>query len=760
MWLCVLFLLLLIGIFAFYKINHGDILSASFISSVSYSIAVFVALLCCSYWGVTYSYKLPLMIMTCILSIFAGEKLCGYLFKKKQWNGFSGSEEKSRPMKPDDRTLFVIFGLGVLTCVFSYIYTVHIAKMYGYAGGGPMLAFVRNAYLYHDVPRNYLLIVLSYFQTGVAYVCTLIMIKNIINEKTASGKIRIKQILLRNHKYFAMLIPYFILLVLSTARIGFLSYITVTFLMIILVYQNKKRTVRVNIWKFAKIGLVCLLVFFTAFWMFGYLTGKSQSNALTDVFSRYVGSSIAGLNEYLENRDRNPDYQTFYGVKTFLNRFGADIPIPQNIYGENTYFPKNSGTNIYTANWSYYNDFGWFGVVFFNAVLGFFTTLMRSVARKSRNELWTILAGYYGYYLVSQLFGELFISYILTATRILDLFSIVCCYYLLYKPFWKLSVKKPLTNETDRMKILFLPEYDYWDAVRFRLERTEGVLLAETFSKNKLWYYHNSIRLNSYVPLPLKRIWYPEYFKVKNPENVKLILFFEYVAPAYDKQYLRYLRKKYPNAVLAFYIVNPINHENRRYLERILPLYDKVISFDEKEAAKNGFLYFNGLYERDDAIRESGDKSDVFFVGKGKDRLDMIHDIYRYLTARNIKCEFYVNNVEKEKQLTGTGIHYNCWLNYKQVLQRVADTKCVLEILQGEQHGFTIRTCEAVTYKKRLITNNQFLKKQPFYDPRFMCVIKKASDIPVDFISDAAEAVVTGADFSTERFIKFLETLN
>jgi len=114
----------------------------------------------------------------------------------------------------------------------------------------------------------------------------------------------------------------------------------------------------------------------------------------------------------------------------------------------------------------------------------------------------------------------------------------------------------------------------------------------------------------------------------------------------------------------------------------------------------------------------------------------------------------------KEKQLTGTGIHYNCWLNYKQVLQRVADTKCVLEILQGEQHGFTIRTCEAVTYKKRLITNNQFLKKQPFYDPRFMCVIKKASDIPVDFISDAAEAVVTGADFSTERFIKFLETLN
>jgi hypothetical protein len=149
----------------------------------------------------------------------------------------------------------------------------------------------------------------------------------------------------------------------------------------------------------------------------------------------------------------------------------------------------------------------------------------------------------------------------------------------------------------------------------------------------------------------------------------------------------------------------------------------------------------------------------VFFVGRGKDRLDTIHEIYKNLTERNYKCDFYVNNVDKERQLQGTDIHYNCWLNYKQVLQHVADTKCVLEILQGEQHGFTMRTCEAITYKKRLITNNKSLKEQPFYNPRFMQIIEKAGDIPADFINDTAEVEFSGADFSVERFINFLNTI-
>lgn len=757
MWLCVLFVLLLASIAVFYKVNHGDILSASFISSVSYSIAVFVALLCYSYWGVTYSYKLPLVIMTCILSIFVGEKLCQYLIKKKNWRYLNNPAEESKTeVKVDDRVLLVLFELGVLTCVFQYFYTLHIAKMFGYDGSGYMMEFVRNAYLFHEVPKIYPLVVLCYFQTGVAYVCTLILVKNIINGHP--NRHNIGKLIRSNHKYIAAVIPYFILILLTSGRAGFMSYLCATFFMIFVVLLNKNKNSKEVIFKFIKYGFLFAFAFIVIFWLAGYLTGKSQNYGFFDTLSKYVGSSIAGLNDHLVNREPKTDFQTFYGVKTFLNRFGFNIPIPE-MYKDGITFPNNSGTNLYTAIWIYYNDFGWFGVIFLNIIFGFVVTLFENFAKRSGNDIWKIIYGYYGYFLIRQIFAEDFFSYMLTTTRILDLFSIVCCYYLLYKPFWKVGTKNPLPNEPDKLKILFLPEYDYWDAVRSKLERKEGILLAETFSKNKLWYYHTSIRLNSYVPLPLKRIWYPEYFQVNKPESVELILFFEYVASAYDKKYLKYLRKKYPNAKLAFFIVNPINHENRRYLEKILPLYDKVITFDEKEAGKNGFLYFNGLYERDETIRESANKSDVFFVGRGKDRLDIIHEIYKELTARNIKCDFYVNNVEKEKQLQGTDIHYNSWLNYRQVLQHVVDTKCVLEILQGEQHGFTMRTCEAIIYKRRLITNNQSLKEQPFYDPRFMCIIEKASDIPDDFLSDTKEVEVSGADFSVERFINFLETI-
>lgn len=330
MWLIILFIFLLANIIVFYKVNNKDILSASFISGVSYEIAVFVALLNYNYWGVTYSYKLPLMIMTCIYSIFVGEKLCGYVVKKKHWDCAVETETKPT-FEPSNKILAILFGLGILTCIFQYINTVHIANMYGYNGNGHMLEYVRNAYLFQKVPKVYTLVILSYFQAGVAYVCTLKIIKNIVDGNTASHKINLKRVILQNHKYLLMVIPYFILLILSTARIGFLSYIIITFLMIIIFYQRKKRTNNVNIWKFAKIGLICVIAFLLIFWLLGYLTGKSQNNSIINVFSKYIGSSIPGLNENLVNKDRNPDYQTFYGVKTFLNRFGADLPIPQNV---------------------------------------------------------------------------------------------------------------------------------------------------------------------------------------------------------------------------------------------------------------------------------------------------------------------------------------------------------------------------------------------------------------------------------------------
>jgi hypothetical protein len=309
------------------------------------------------------------------------------------------------------------------------------------------------------------------------------------------------------------------------------------------------------------------------------------------------------------------------------------------------------------------------------------------------------------------------------------------------------------------MRVFFFNEYDYLSQIRIRLQFEEGVILAKLFTNNKIWYLHTSIRLNKILNLPFKKYWYKKYFDVKNKEDIDYVYFSEYVSPAYDKNYLNYLRKNYPKAKLVFNLSNPINDENHKYVHSLLKEFDHVISFDDKDVMNYGFTYYNGLYEPDLSIKKNENSCDIFFAGRGKNRLDFVHAIYQHLSRNNIKCEFYLYDVPLEKQLENTNIHYNTWLPYNILLQRVANSNVVLEILQDNQSGFSMRTCEALSYKKRLITNNSDIIKQPFYDPKYIRVVNSIDDFDISSIKSEYTPEYKEFDLSTKRFIAFLDNL-
>lgn len=59
---------------------------------------------------------------------------------------------------------------------------------------------------------------------------------------------------------------------------------------------------------------------------------------------------------------------------------------------------------------------------------------------------------------------------------------------------------------------------------------------------------------------------------------------------------------------------------------------------------------------------------------------------------------------------------------------------CILEVLQQDQAGSSLRYFEAVCYNKKLLTTNKDIVNYPFYDSRYMKVFTDLSDIDMQWV--------------------------
>ena len=79
-------------------------------------------------------------------------------------------------------------------------------------------------------------------------------------------------------------------------------------------------------------------------------------------------------------------------------------------------------------------------------------------------------------------------------------------------------------------------------------------------------------------------------------------------------------------------------------------------------------------------------------------------------------------------------------MDYGDNLQHVIHTKCLLEIMQKGQIGYTQRAVEAVCLGKKLLTNNPIIKDAPFYKQEFISQFEKSGDIDIAFINNIPDS--------------------
>lgn len=249
---------------------------------------------------------------------------------------------------------------------------------------------------------------------------------------------------------------------------------------------------------------------------------------------------------------------------------------------------------------------------------------------------------------------------------------------------------------------------------------------------------HYSLKINQRIKLPFKSIWYGYFLRniCENREEKLVIIIYDRNRLANDSMFLECIRKYYNNVKLVYMFTNVVRisgANNNGFINQLNDFYDVVYAFDPADALAYNFKYSPLIYSKN-SLDIKTEQKQVFYVGRAKDRYEMLMNVYSALKNLGVNRKFYIFNVSEDQQKYKDEIQYNMLIPYSECLKYIQESSCLLDVIQAESEGFTIKVCEAIFYNKRLITTNKNILDMPFYDPRFIRVIDSAEQITRDFI--------------------------
>ena len=160
------------------------------------------------------------------------------------------------------------------------------------------------------------------------------------------------------------------------------------FLAIILAYfiielQNGQNPMKIAM-RYIKIGFFVVIVGLPLFYFSSALVGRKAGGNMVDYLTFYFGAGIPSMQQLIDDGvsiSNGFGTHTFYGVHVFLYK----LNLQSELTGFAGYWVSLNGfrSNIYTAWYRYYADFGMLGVIIFPALSGWiYTKLYHFVVEK------------------------------------------------------------------------------------------------------------------------------------------------------------------------------------------------------------------------------------------------------------------------------------------------------------------------------------------------------------------------------------------
>lgn len=153
----------------------------------------------------------------------------------------------------------------------------------------------------------------------------------------------------------------------------------------------------------------------------------------------------------------------------------------------------------------------------------------------------------------------------------------------------------------------------------------------------------------------------------------------------------------------------------------IIDLFDKFFVFDERDLKHYPQCHFLTNFYFDDLLKEKAIiENDVFFVGSYmNDRIEEMLSLSLFLKENGFSTDFHLANPNKKSiNFDFYNIQTSCnGFSFTENIQRLQKAKALLDFKNKAHYGLSFRTFEAIGYHKKLITNNELVKKYDFYNP-------------------------------------------
>lgn len=199
---------------------------------------------------------------------------------------------------------------------------------------------------------------------------------------------------------------------------------------------------------------------------------------------------------------------------------------------------------------------------------------------------------------------------------------------------------------------------------------------------------------------------------------------------------LRLLKKYFPNSRMILYMWDALHQSNTKGIETKWPFYDQVYTFDriDYEAHKKE-LRFLPLFYYEDCIPDYANDFDsryftydLSFIGTGHgDRIRTVKSVMKKCRSSGLNCfsyffmphrfVYFYNKITNQdfRNIKISDVAFRM-MPLEKLYQIYADSKCIMDMENKNQHGLTMRTIEILGLHRKLITTNKDIVNYDFYN--------------------------------------------
>ncbi len=212
-----------------------------------------------------------------------------------------------------------------------------------------------------------------------------------------------------------------------------------------------------------------------------------------------------------------------------------------------------------------------------------------------------------------------------------------------------------------------------------------------------------------------------------------------------EHEFFQRLITYFPKTIKINYNWSPVESFN------FLPYkeyFDKVYSFDYYDCNRYGLNYYPLFYlpEYEKIGLNNHKKYDISFVGSlsNKGRYEFFQNFIKHLNQEGFKHKFYLysSNIKQNIKVLFTKpsmIRYigSKFMPLNDIMKIMEKSTSIIDCKPDFQSGLTMRTFETLAACLLLFTTNENIKREPFYNPAKIKIIKSdLSDLNLECIGE------------------------